>query len=128
LRIVSYSFIDLVTCSFLKKSLATKKATITNVHDTELYSAFVYIVGFGAFASIIGYDLATFMPMFFAFLISYLSVGTAFFIVAHFLWAKTLSRFDSRFVHELASRRLVEIQSTFEKEVLSPRKHRTDVV
>jgi hypothetical protein len=95
----------------LSEKILTEQKTVRNDCDADLLSISMYILGFVAFALIIGFDLGTFIPAFFAFLLSFLSIGVVFYMGAQFLWSKSLPRFESRLLHELASRRLVEIHT-----------------
>jgi hypothetical protein len=66
----------------------TEQKTVRNDCDADLLSISMYILGFVAFALIIGFDLGTFIPAFFAFLLSFLSIGVVFYMGAQFLWSR----------------------------------------
>ena len=67
-----------------------------------------YFLGYLALAFIIGLFLTNILPAYFAFFVSFVSLDYAFFIGAHFLWTKRMTRFEGRIVHRLLKANLLE--------------------
>ena len=67
-------------------------------------------MGYLACAYVIALELPSFLPTYFSFLISFVSIGAAFFVGAHFIWVKKMGRFEGQIVQKLLRAKLIELR------------------
>jgi hypothetical protein len=80
-------------------------------HDYPVILAFIVMCAVIAFAG--GLCLTLIFPSYVsANVVSFLLTGAAAFVIMHFIFTEEMSQFDSRVLHELAKRKLVEVAVT----------------